>query len=636
MIKNNNLFLRACLTTASATTGARHYHPKRRTGAFSLSRKVTVVTTTLVYLATATLWNNGSATTNAYGVHPSHYHHHYQHNPIGGARRDEKRFTVPAIHHFSPLLHGSNTGFMTSPIGGNPSTRLYSTLRTTTNDEDDDDDDDDDDNEPPPPSNGSQDNTKEIQKWERMYARGEVRRQEWVGGSTSDRDDTRKKTTSSSSSSSCQPIRVISFDLDNCLWKTSAVIDSANDALAEYLRGVLPPTNATAPPVVRAEAIMKELWEADRVAYAPVLGEAATGPCRLTQLRKDAVREILMRHGCCEGDPTQRERIAQRAFDVWARARHDAIPHNMAQNVVVTLNKIRQSFNNNNNDDDDDDDDENNSRIIMGAITDGNSDPTRVECLRPFFDFVVNAESVGVSKPDPRVYLQAMQHVTQTIMMTEDGNDDDDSDDDDDREYTIREDQVGSWWVHVGDDFVKDIVAAKSMGMRTVWSRELVQPKKKRDDGGNVGASTTTMKPQQQPERTVEDFMKQVSGMKVVRMEVGATDYLAESLREEFADAVIDTFAELPDVLMEWHTQGKLAATNINNDDDYTSPLEVFHPDGPLQTEEAVDSQTVIDPSSTSTTTKTAADTKFCVFCGERIPRAAKFCSSCGEKQPAL
>ena len=97
---------------------------------------------------------------------------------------------------------------------------------------------------------------------------------------------------------------------------------------------------------------------------------------------------------------------------------------------------------------------------------------------------------------------------------------------------------------HLGQDFVKDIVAAKSLGMRTVWARELVLDKLKKAQ--NDLAST-------EPRRTVEDFVKQVSSQKVVQMSVGAEDYLAESLQEEFADAMIDSFADLADVLVEWH-----------------------------------------------------------------------------------
>eukprot|EP00977_Amphora_coffeiformis_P028170 scaffold34719_cov241-Amphora_coffeaeformis.AAC.4 len=472
-------------------------------------------------------------------------------------------------------------------------TRLYSTLRTTN----------EGDEQQPPNGDQEDEDENDRQKWEQLYARGEVRRRQWVGSSSSDQDNIKK-----SGPSLSRPIRVISFDLDNCLWKTSAVIDAANHALAAYLQKTLPDNGSPSPPV-RAEVIMGELWKADRATYAPLLGEAATSPCRLTQLRQDAIREILVRHKCYEDDPSKQEEITQQAFDVWATARHDAIPTNMAQHVVETLTKLRQSLNNKMDD-----------NVIIGAITDGNSDPMRVECLRPFFDFVVNAESVGVGKPDPRVYLQAMQQVTRTLADGGDGV------------YSVQEDQVGSWWVHVGDDFVKDIVAAKNMGMRTVWARELVQSKTKDDD-----KALATKK----PERTVEDLVKQVSSLKVVQMQVGAEDYLAESLREEFADAVIDSFADLADVLMEWHAQGMMAATN-NENEDHDSPLEVFYPDKPLRTvesREAAESPALTQFGSSSSSLPPAAgavDTKFCVFCGERLPKAANFCSSCGEKQPAL
>jgi hypothetical protein len=49
--------------------------------------------------------------------------------------------------------------------------------------------------------------------------------------------------------------------------------------------------------------------------------------------------------------------------------------------------------------------------ILVGAITDGNSDPRNIPALEEYFNFCVNAESVGVGKPDKRVYLKAIEYV---------------------------------------------------------------------------------------------------------------------------------------------------------------------------------------------------------------------------------
>ena len=97
--------------------------------------------------------------------------------------------------------------------------------------------------------------------------------------------------------------------------------------------------------------------------------------------------------------------------------------------------------------------------------------------LRDLFDFCVNAESVGVAKPDKRMYVEAMNIVTQhphvqDIFGPIQSNLSED---------TI-EDIIGPWWVHVGDDFIKDVVPAKELKMRSIWARELVLSKSESKD----------------------------------------------------------------------------------------------------------------------------------------------------------
>jgi FMN phosphatase YigB (HAD superfamily) len=54
---------------------------------------------------------------------------------------------------------------------------------------------------------------------------------------------------------------------------------------------------------------------------------------------------------------------------------------------------------------------------------------------------------------------------------------------------------VGPWWVHIGDDFFKDIVAAKESQMRTVWARELIEGSvNDKGDKGSKEATTTRCK----------------------------------------------------------------------------------------------------------------------------------------------
>jgi FMN phosphatase YigB (HAD superfamily) len=316
-------------------------------------------------------------------------------------------------------------------------------------------------------------------------------------------------------------VRVVTFDLDNTLWNTSKTIDAANDALAKFLEAdnILQPK--------RIEIMMGELWQADKSRYAPV-DENAKAPVLLTQLRTDAICLVLEEHnGYSEVDAFD---YAQKAFNVWTKARHDAAPQNFASSVLTCLEKIasiRTSMGH---------------PVLIGAITDGNSDPRNIEELRGFFDFCVNAESIGVGKPDKRVYHEAIRHVGAHPSFA-------------DLSLRSMEDEdalesfVGPYWVHIGDDFIKDVVAAKSLNMRSIWATELVRDKleasRKSEDGKTVGG------------KRVEDFVKEIANLKSIDMSVGADFYLADSLQEEFVDAVAEEFDHLAEILLGWHEEGR-------------------------------------------------------------------------------
>jgi hypothetical protein len=103
------------------------------------------------------------------------------------------------------------------------------------------------------------------------------------------------------------PVRVITFDLDNTLWKTSATIAAANDALAEFLdaHSIVQPK--------RIEKIMGELFRASKETYCPIEPESAKAPVLLTQLRKDAVVQILIHDNGYSKQ--EAEAFAHQAFD---------------------------------------------------------------------------------------------------------------------------------------------------------------------------------------------------------------------------------------------------------------------------------------------------------------------------------
>lgn len=364
------------------------------------------------------------------------------------------------------------------------------------------------------------------------------------------------------------------------MWKTGLTIDAANDALAEFLceRNIQTPR--------RVEKIMGDLFRENKRRYCPFDADRAKGPNNLTLLRKDALNRVLTEYNDYSSDESND--LVNKAFDVWMSARYEAIEESLAKGVVDSLEKICSLTTADGN------------PVIIIAITDGNSNPMEIPSLKKYFTLVVNAEQVGVSKPDRRVYVEALRELSRNDALKDvfKGCETDDQ----------LEEVVGPWWVHIGDDFVKDVVAAKDLGARTIWTRELVLDKIK-----------MSMESEAESDKTVEDLLKEVSSKSTIRMQVGASDYLIDAIHREFADAVVDEFCSLSQLLRSWHEEGIA-----------TIPNEIYH--------QAFDQKSYESPNLPSEGFETngntvATNSKFCMACGNKLPVEAKFCSSCGQTQ---
>ena len=452
----------------------------------------------------------------------------------------------------------------------------------------------------------------DLLRWEKMYQEG----QQSAAASASSplmSGIELDPTNSALSQSISSPVRVISFDLDNTLWKTGATIENANDALAAFLEQNQIVQNK------RAEVIMGDLFRDNKARYCPVDTETAKGPVMLTLLRKDAIQQVAQVDNGY--NPEAAAQLAEGAFQAWVTARHQAIPAFLADQVVETLQALATMRATSVQ-----------HPVKIGAITDGNSNPWLVDCLAGYFDFIVNAEQVGVGKPDKRIYLEAARQVLSEprfadLLPMDDEMVSEGQQHQENSPQTINqndpstwsdefvEDLLGPYWIHIGDDFTKDIVAAKSLNMRTIWVKELVKGKIQKMEQSD-------MSNKQGSGKTVEDLVKEVSEAKVIQMEVGAEDYLAQALESEFADAVIDRFADLKDVLFGWNYE---ALTAEKQRDDFLSYMY------------AAEEPAAVSYSSETTQgyeeVSNSNDFKFCVYCGAKLIKEARFCSACGKPQ---
>lgn len=145
-----------------------------------------------------------------------------------------------------------------------------------------------------------------------------------------------------------------------------------------------------------------------RIAYGQRRPEIAHD---LTALRQHALAELLAGHGY-GGD------LARQASDVFRAARNRVTPYD---DVVPQLERLRR-------------------RYTLISVTNGNAQVERTP-LRDCFHHSLSAAEVGAAKPDPAIFHAARRHAG-----------------------------VGfDAFLHVGDDPLRDVAAARALGMPTVW-----------------------------------------------------------------------------------------------------------------------------------------------------------------------
>jgi putative hydrolase of the HAD superfamily len=424
-------------------------------------------------------------------------------------------------------------------------------------------------------------------------------------------------------------VRVITFDLDNTLWKTDPVISAANNALNDFLItriGQLPK---------RVEQVMKELYVRNPYTYNPLLerddetvqsksqydGSTRSfgSPVYLTKLRIDSIKELLYNGtntASLDLVTDDLDQIAHDAFHVWDMARHEAIPLHYADSMLETLKTLRQMRTSEG------------KSVVIGAITDGNSDPRKVQELKDYFDFVVNAESVGVSKPNKKIYQRAIIEASRYPVVQQCLPQVSLSLESDENEYDDDLALVGPWWVHVGDDFMKDVVPAKELQMRNIWTVELL-PKRERLDPNEL-----SVPPKKNSRRDVAELMREISLKPVVEMTIGTTDFLIDSFESEFVDCKVSSFSNIASIITSWHTTG-LSGSQYDEGSQLEKRIEASYLDHTILPTSVTDTSGQIS-AQRSDVTEITSSKKFCINCGTSIPYVAKFCFSCGEKQPEV
>ncbi|SDU36434.1 HAD family hydrolase [Halopseudomonas salegens] len=198
-------------------------------------------------------------------------------------------------------------------------------------------------------------------------------------------------------------IQLLTFDLDNTLWETEPVVAAAEKILLDWLERQAPLFTRNLDSDAR-RALRKQVLAID-----PELRH------RVTDLRIAVLRHGLRQAGYPEAEASA---LALQGFDVFLEARHavELFPH--AEPLLAELSR----------------------HFALATISNGNADVRRLG-LDKYFQAIVSADEVGISKPAPEPFLAALQRVG-----VEPAN-----------------------ALHIGDHPSDDVLGARSVGMGSLW-----------------------------------------------------------------------------------------------------------------------------------------------------------------------
>jgi len=195
-------------------------------------------------------------------------------------------------------------------------------------------------------------------------------------------------------------IKAITLDLDDTLWPVWPTIHRAEQVLIDWLTEHAPAT-----------AALSSEPEVKKAVRAEINSRHAGQAHDLSFLRREAIREMLLR----AGDPGY---LAEPAFEVFFAERQRV---ELFDDALPALAFWSQ-------------------RYPVVALSNGNADVHRVG-IGQHFHASVSAQSLGVAKPDPRIFVAGAQAAG------------------------VLPHEV----LHIGDDAHADCVGALDAGMQAVW-----------------------------------------------------------------------------------------------------------------------------------------------------------------------
>lgn len=197
-------------------------------------------------------------------------------------------------------------------------------------------------------------------------------------------------------------LELITFDLDDTLWDTAPIIVSAEATLRDWLAAHAP-----------------DLGPFPHEALLAIRTRLVTAEPSLRH-RISALRRLVLFHALRDAGYPEAEakRLGDESFEVFLHARHQV---ELFADVLPTLEQLGKHY-------------------TLGVVTNGNADVRRLGLMN-HFKFALCAEDLGIGKPDPAPFLEALRL----------GG------------------AQASGAVHVGDHPTDDVAGAQRAGMRAIW-----------------------------------------------------------------------------------------------------------------------------------------------------------------------
>lgn len=200
--------------------------------------------------------------------------------------------------------------------------------------------------------------------------------------------------------------RLLTIDLDDTLWPCSPVIRRAEAGLYAWLERIAPRLT---------DACDQELMHRHRRDLMANRPEIAHD---ITAIRRQSLRDLLSAYGYDTG-------LANEAMALFLDHRNRVEPYADVIPVLLALRADHQ----------------------LVSVTNGNADVARTP-LRGLFDLSLTAADAGAQKPDPALFLGALQWTGVPPVSA----------------------------LHLGDDPYRDVEAARRIGMEAVWINRGANP----------------------------------------------------------------------------------------------------------------------------------------------------------------